>query len=322
MDVAALDRALVGPTPHQPATVGHIGAQVGDVGERHQQVAPVGDHPVRLAEHASQVVDERERGDGDGEVDLVGSDERELGRMALVELAGHAVPVSEGAGRLDLGCIDVGGHHAGTAGCEPDRVVARPAPEHEHAPAVDVADQAMVELGTEPRTELHVVEGSVGARIAGVVQRHGHESCPDCTGPGGTGTLSAMKLGLTQAAGGGSGGIDYRLAREATLQAWRSGDLTEAQVCDAQRELRRNAEFCGTPAGRPCPVCAGDALVEVTYVFGPRLPRHGRCVTSDKEMARIDARKAAYQGYVVEVCTDCGWNHLTRSRALGGRPAA
>jgi hypothetical protein len=131
-----------------------------------------------------------------------------------------------------------------------------------------------------------------------------------------------MKLGLTQAAGGGSGGIDYRIAREATLQAWRSGDLTEAQVCDAQRELRRNAEFCGTPAGRPCPVCAGDALVEVTYVFGPRLPRHGRCVTSDKEMARIDARKAAYQGYVVEVCTDCGWNHLTRSRALGGRPAA
>ena len=59
-------------------------------------------------------------------------------------------------------------------------------------------------------------------------------------------------------------------------------------------------------------------LVEVTYVFGPRLPKHGRCVTSDKEMARIDARKAAYQGYVVEVCVDCGWNHLTRSRALGG----
>ena len=126
-----------------------------------------------------------------------------------------------------------------------------------------------------------------------------------------------MKLGLTQAAGAG-GGIDYRLAREATLQAWRCGELSEAQICDAQRELRRNAEFCGTDSGRPCPVCETASLVEVTYVFGPRLPKHGRCVTSDKEMARIDARKAAYQGYVVEVCTDCGWNHLTRSRALGG----
>lgn len=130
-----------------------------------------------------------------------------------------------------------------------------------------------------------------------------------------------MKRGLAAAVNGG-GGIDYRLAREATLQAWRSGDLSESQVCDAQRELRRNAEFCGDETGRPCPICAPGRLVEVTYVFGPRLPKHGRCVTSDKEMARIDAREAAYQGYVVEVCLDCGWNHLTRSRALGGGSAA
>ena len=125
-------------------------------------------------------------------------------------------------------------------------------------------------------------------------------------------------MGLTQAVRGGSAGIDYRLAREATLSAWRDGDLSTAQVCDAQRELRRNAEFCGVEVGTPCPVCEATDLVEVTYVFGPRLPKHGRCVTSDKEMARIDARKSASQGYVVEVCTACGWNHLTRSRALGG----
>lgn len=125
-------------------------------------------------------------------------------------------------------------------------------------------------------------------------------------------------MGLTQAATGGSAGVDYRLAREATLVAWRDGDLSTEQVCDAQRELQRNAEFCGVALPAPCPVCDGADLVEVTYVFGPRLPKHGRCVTSDKEMARIDARKSASQGYVVEVCTTCGWNHLTRSRALGG----
>ncbi|MEQ8841570.1 MAG: DUF5318 family protein [Acidimicrobiales bacterium] len=127
----------------------------------------------------------------------------------------------------------------------------------------------------------------------------------------------AVKMGLTEAVRGHAG-IDYRLAREATLSAWRDGDLSTAQVCDAQRELRRNAEFCGVDLGTPCPVCAADDLVEVTYVFGPRLPKHGRCVTSDKEMARISARKSVSQGYVVEVCTTCGWNHLTRSRALGG----
>lgn len=127
-----------------------------------------------------------------------------------------------------------------------------------------------------------------------------------------------MKLGLTEAVQGASAGIDYRLAREATLTAWRNGDLSTEQVCDAQRELRRNAEFCGNDLATPCPVCEQANLVEVTYVFGPRLPKHGRCVTSDKEMARLAARKSTSQGYVVEVCTSCGWNHLIRSRSFGG----
>ena len=127
-----------------------------------------------------------------------------------------------------------------------------------------------------------------------------------------------VKTGLATTAAGTSAGVDYRLAREATLRAWRDGDLPTKQVCDAQRELRRNAEFCGVALTSPCPVCGKTCLVEVTYVFGPRLPKHGRCITSAKEMARISARKSVSQGYFVEVCTDCGWNHLTRSRAMGG----
>ena len=126
-----------------------------------------------------------------------------------------------------------------------------------------------------------------------------------------------VKMGLTQAIGGDAG-IDYRLMRETTLAAWRKGKVSISEMCDAQPELRRNAEFCGQPLESPCPVCETAALVEVTYVFGPRLPGHGRCVTSDKEMTRLNARKQELRGYVVEVCTDCGWNHLTRSRSLGG----
>ena len=116
--------------------------------------------------------------------------------------------------------------------------------------------------------------------------------------------------------------VDYRLARAATLRAWRSGQLGRHEVCDAQRELQRNAEFCGQPAGRSCPVCDSGGLVEVTYVFGPRLPKHGRCITTRAEMQRLQRRASVSTGYVVEVCTVCGWNHLVRRFTLGGKRSA
>lgn len=116
--------------------------------------------------------------------------------------------------------------------------------------------------------------------------------------------------------------VDYRLARAATLRAWRSGQLGRHEVCDAQRELQRNAEFCGQPTGRSCPVCDTEGLVEVTYVFGSRLPKHGRCVTTRAEMQRLQRRVSVSTGYVVEVCTVCGWNHLVRRFTLGGRRSA
>lgn len=121
--------------------------------------------------------------------------------------------------------------------------------------------------------------------------------------------------------------VDYRLARAATLRAWRSGQLGRHEVCDAQRELQRNAEFCGQPTGRSCPVCdseglVSEGLVEVTYVFGSRLPKHGRCITTRAEMQRLQHRVSVSTGYVVEVCTVCGWNHLVRRFTLGGRRSA
>lgn len=116
--------------------------------------------------------------------------------------------------------------------------------------------------------------------------------------------------------------VDYRLSRASTLRAWRSGRLGRDEVCDARRELQRNAEFCGKPTERRCPVCEAVGLVEVTYVFGPWLPKHGRCITTAAELQRLQRRASLSTGYVVEVCTGCGWNHLVRRVALGGnRPA-
>ncbi len=131
--------------------------------------------------------------------------------------------------------------------------------------------------------------------------------------------MAGVKLGLSDAATARHrpGDIDYRLARQNVLHAFRAGDLSQQQVCDAQVELQRNAHYCGTPVVEPCPVCGEESLRHVTYVFGPRLPSHGRCITSLAEMTRLARRKADYTAYVVEVCTDCRWNHLVRSHLLG-----
>jgi len=115
-----------------------------------------------------------------------------------------------------------------------------------------------------------------------------------------------------------AGVIDYRLARQALLSEFRKGRLARHQVCDAHPELVRNARELGAPTRLDCPVCAEDQLVLVTYVFGPRLPAHGRCISSRDELAKLHRRRDAFTAYVVEVCRRCSWNHLTRVFPVGG----
>ena len=111
--------------------------------------------------------------------------------------------------------------------------------------------------------------------------------------------------------------VDYRLTRQTTLESWRRGDLSQHVLCDAQPMLRRNAVECGTPTTETCPVCEDHEVAHVTYVFGPRLPAFGRCISTPGELERLNARKARLTGYVVEVCAACGWNHLVRVTSLG-----
>ena len=125
-----------------------------------------------------------------------------------------------------------------------------------------------------------------------------------------------MKFGLASAIQRRPGEIDYRLERQRILASYRAGGQTTLQVCDAQDELVRNAEHCGTPVPEPCPVCEADALVHVTYAFGARLPSSGRCMTSLAELQRLSRRRTPVTAYVVEVCRDCRWNHLVRSYLL------
>jgi hypothetical protein len=113
-----------------------------------------------------------------------------------------------------------------------------------------------------------------------------------------------------------STGVDYRLERQRVLDGFDRGDIAREEICDAQSELRRNAVHCGTELGDVCPVCEDNETVSVIYVFGPRLPASGRCVTSVGEHERLARRKGEFTGFVVEVCAACGWNHLLSSYPL------
>lgn len=112
------------------------------------------------------------------------------------------------------------------------------------------------------------------------------------------------------------GEVDYRLARQAVLAEFRKGRLAQHEICDAHPELMRAARECSEPTGQRCPVCEVSDLVLVTYVFGPRLPAHGRCITSRAELRSLAKRRGDLACYVVEVCPECSWNHLARTFVL------
>jgi hypothetical protein len=115
-----------------------------------------------------------------------------------------------------------------------------------------------------------------------------------------------------------AGQVDYRLARRQVLDEFRRGRLGRLDVCDAHPELVRNGQHLGTPTAEPCPVCETDGLVHVTYVFGPRMPASGRCVSSTRELARYARQREPLTAYEVEVCLECAWHHLLRAFPLGG----
>jgi len=115
----------------------------------------------------------------------------------------------------------------------------------------------------------------------------------------------------------GNGVIDHRLARRHLINEFRRGRLRQDQVCDAHPELIRAARNVGSPASIACPICEVDQLRLVTYVFGPRLPAHGRCVSTAEELAKLNARPDELTAYVVEACTECRWHHLLRVIPVG-----
>ena len=130
---------------------------------------------------------------------------------------------------------------------------------------------------------------------------------------------------LRGAAPSGPGEIDYRLARRSLISEFKKGRLARHEVCDAHPELRRAAQEVGDPTSQLCPICEDGNVVLVSYVFGPRLPAHGRCITTSGEIRALAKRAGEFTCYVIEVCPGCAWNHLARTFVLNparGRAAA
>jgi hypothetical protein len=108
--------------------------------------------------------------------------------------------------------------------------------------------------------------------------------------------------------------IDYSLDKRATLLNLFRGVV---DACDADPYLMRAAKFHGEKADRNCPVCKKDKLVEIRYTFGDQLGQFSGRIKSPSELIEMEREFGEFAVYIVEVCRDCSWNHLTSSYLLG-----
>lgn len=123
---------------------------------------------------------------------------------------------------------------------------------------------------------------------------------------------SGSGISTSQPAPSALGQLEYRLARDAIIREFRRGRLSRLDICDAQPELMRVAKNLGKATEVDCPICEESKLVHVPFAFGSGLPPGGRAIGSSEELrdlARLDQEVAFY---IVEVCTQCSWNHLLR----------
>ena len=112
--------------------------------------------------------------------------------------------------------------------------------------------------------------------------------------------------------------VDYSLAKRALVARFRRGEMPRNDLCDAHPELLRAARHIGHAVDEPCPVCEGENLREIRYVFGDDL-RHlsGRVVYPDEWIDELVREFDEFRCYTIEACTDCSWNHLVTCTVLG-----
>ena len=109
------------------------------------------------------------------------------------------------------------------------------------------------------------------------------------------------------------GVIDYTLAKRALLRDAQVGVLGLTDICDAHPELIRAARHVGESTRNDCPVCGRVKLVLLAYVYGDDLREQNGRVWSIETGLKLAAAHMGATCHVVEVCTECQWNHLRES---------
>lgn len=112
--------------------------------------------------------------------------------------------------------------------------------------------------------------------------------------------------------------VDYALQRHMTVQSLKRPQrrLEGDSVCDADPLLTRAAQHHGEESRVPCPVCA-SRLLNLNYVFGEQLGQYSGRIKSTPELDQMQSEYGEFKVCVVEVCTECGWNHMIASYLLG-----
>ena len=113
--------------------------------------------------------------------------------------------------------------------------------------------------------------------------------------------------------------VDYALQRRNTLRTLQgpSRSLNRSDACDADPMLVRAALHHGEPHASPCPVCDSSTMVTLNYVFGDQLGQYSGRIKSTPELDEMQSEFGEFKVCVVEVCHECGWNHMISSYLLG-----
>ena len=111
--------------------------------------------------------------------------------------------------------------------------------------------------------------------------------------------------------------VDFGLRRRALLREVYSGTVGMDEVCDASSYLRNAAKYHGEPTEELCPICRGEHLTHVHYIYGDELKHSAGQARKLVELGVLAMTLREFQVFVVEVCRACGWNHLIEQYVLG-----
>jgi hypothetical protein len=113
--------------------------------------------------------------------------------------------------------------------------------------------------------------------------------------------------------------VDYSLQRRRTLAELQGAlrTMVSHEALEADPLLIRAALHHGCLTRRRCPVGDCGRLITINYTFGDQLGQYSGRIKSADELVEMENEFGEFTVYVVEVCQDCGWNHVIESYVLG-----